>query len=505
MQEYASLVPDPGEGPFAQSRAYYAGVEEWLAGDEAAGLRHADLEEQLLGRGRELLRRLHQDHLDLLAAREERRDDVTGPEGIARTRAEKGHGRQLATVFGQVTVTRIAYRAPGSPSVHPLDAALNLPGERQSHGLRKLAAIESARGSFDDAAAAITRATGVKIGKRQAEELAQRAAADVDAFYAERRPGPAPDEHVLVLTGDGKGIVMRPEALRPATAKAAATTQGKLATRLSPGEKHGRKRMAELACVYDAAPVPRTPDDIIAPPGKADSERTRGPQAAGKWLTASVTDDIPAVIAAAFGEAGRRDPGHRRTWLALVDGNRTQIDAITAEAARRGVTVTVICDFVHVLEYAWKAAWSFFEKGDPDAEAWVAAQAVKILEGKAAQVAAGIRRRATTFGYSPAEREGADACARYLTAKKPYLDYATALAKGWPIATGVIEGACRHLVKDRMDITGARWGLDGAEAILKLRALTANGDFDRYWHYHLRKEHERVHSVRYRESVVLAA
>ena len=160
---------------------------------------------------------------------------------------------------------------------------------------------------------------------------------------------------------------------------------------------------------------------------------------------------------------------------------------------------------MHVLEYAWKAAWSFFEKGDPDAEAWVAVQAVKILQGKAAQVAAGICRRATTFGYSAAEREGADACAGYLTAKKPYLDYATALAKGWPIATGVIEGACRHLVKDRMDITGARWGLDGAEAILKLRALTANGDFDRYWHYHLRKEHERVHSVRYRESVILAA
>ena len=474
MQEYAA---EPEGGAFAQSRAYYGELEEWLSGREATELRHADLEEQLQERGRELLRRLHQDHLDLLAAREQRRSDVTGPDGMARTRAEKGHSRQLATVFGQVTVSRIAYRAPGAGNVHPLDAALNLPAEKQSHGLRKLAAIESARGSFDDAAAAITRATGVTIGKRQAEELALRAAADVDAFYAGRRPGPAPDEHVLVLTGDGKGIVMRPDALRPATAKAAASGRNKLATRLSPGEKHGRKRMAELACVYDAAPAPRTPDDIITPPGQEKKkERNRGPQAAGKWLTASVTDDIPAVIAAAFDEAERRDPGHRRPWIALADGNRTQIDAITAEATRRGVTVTVICDFVHVLEYAWKAAWSFFEKGDPDAEAWVAAQAARILQGKAAHVAAGIRRRATTFGYSAAEREGADACAGYLTAKKPYLDYATALAKGWPIATGVIEGACRHLVKDRMDITGARWGLDGAEAILKLRALISNGD-----------------------------
>ena len=347
MQEYA---PEAAGGAFAQSREYYAELEEWLSGEDAGKLRHAELEEQLQARGRELLRRLHQDHLDLLAAREQRRDDVAGADGIARTRAERGHGRPLATVFGQVTVTRIAYRAPGAGNVHPLDAALNLPGEKQSHGLRKLAAVESARGSFEDAAAAIARAAGVKTGKRQVEELARWAAADVDAFYAARRPGPAPDDRVLVLTFDGKGIVMRPDALRPATAKAAAAGQNKLATRLSPGEKHGRKRMAELACVYDAAPVPRVPGDIISAPGGEKKERIRRPKAAGKWLTASVTDDIPAVIAAAFDEAERRDPQHRRTWIALADGNRTQIDAITAEAARRGVTVTVTCDFVHVLE-----------------------------------------------------------------------------------------------------------------------------------------------------------
>ena len=217
-----------------------------------------------------------------------------------------------------------------------------------------------------------------------------------------------------MLTFDGKGIVMLPGALRPATAKAAAAAEGKLATRLSPGEKNGRKRMAELACVYDAAPVPRTPEDIISTPAqkrkkkKAQaSTKTKGkgkprePQARGKWLTASVTDDIPAVIAAAFDEAERRDPQHKRDWVVLVDGNNTQIEAVTAEAARRGVTVTIVIDFIHVLEYLWKAAWSFFDKGEPAAEEWVAAQARTILHGKAAQVAAGIRRRATTYGYSP--------------------------------------------------------------------------------------------------------
>ena len=498
----------PGaERAFAQARACYEETEAWLAGQEAAALTHAGLEDCLQARGRELLRRLFQDHLDLRAAREQRRADVTGPDGVPRTRAETGHARPLATVFGPVTVTRMAYRAPGAPNVHPADAELNLPEEKHSHGQRRLAAVESARGSHEDAAAAITRATGVRIGKRQVEELARRAAADVDRFHADRRPGPCDEDVALVLQADGKGIVMLPGALRPATAKAAAAGKNKLATRLSPGEKRGRKRMAEIAAVYDCTPVPRTPADIITPPGKdkKNNNKEPGPKAAGKWLTASVTDDIAAVIADAFNEAERRDPGHKRTWAALVDGNNAQIDAMKAEAASRGVTVTIVIDFVHVIEYCWKAAWSFFDKGDPDAEAWVAAQATKILQGKAAAVAAGIRRHATTFGYSPAEREGADACADYLTAKKPYLDYATALAKGWPIATGVIEGAARHLVKDRMDITGARWGLDGAEAILKLRALISNGDFDRYWRYHLRKEHERIHHARYRESYTLAA
>ena len=513
MQGYVAVQG----GAFAESGKCFGGLAEWMASDEAAALQHGELEAQLEVRGRELLRRLFQDRLDLTAAREERRIDVTGGDGVVRTRAERGRARPLVTRFGQVSVSRIAYRSPGRSNVHPLDAALNLPEEKHSHGLRKLAAVEAARGSMEAAGDAVTRVTGVRIGTRQLEELARRAAAHVEAFYLQRVIRPAPADHALVLTFDGKGIVMLPGALRPATAKAAAAAAGKLATRLSPGEKNGRKRMAELACVYDAVPVPRAPEDIISTPAQKRRKKKpqamkpnrkgkpREPQARGKWLTASVTDDIPAVIAAAFDEAERRDPQHERDWAVLIDGNNTQIETVTAEAASRDITITVVIDFIHVLEYAWKAAWSFFDKGEPAAEEWVADQARKILHGNSAQVAAGIRRRATTYGYSPAERAGADECARYLDNKKDYLDYATALRNGWPIATGIIEGACRHIVKDRMDITGARWGLEGAEAILKLRAVIATGDFEDYWRFHLRREHERIHHAKYRDGLVLAA
>jgi hypothetical protein len=178
------------------------------------------------------------------------------------------------------------------------------------------------------------------------------------------------------------------------------------------------------------------------------------------------------------------------------------IDQITKEARKRKVKVTIVVDFVHVMEYLWSAAWSFFSEGDRAAERWMREKALAVLGGDASTVAASIRRKATTLRLDAKQRKGADRGADYLLAKRRYLDYPTALANGWPIATGVIEGACRHLVKDRMDITGARWGLDGAEAVLKLRALISNGDFDEYWRYHQAQERQTLHESRYAQAVI---
>ena len=416
---------------------------------------------------------------------------------MPRPTAENGHSRGLTTVFGEVDVQRIAYRKRGQTNLHPADAVLNLPTEKHSHGLRQLAAIESSRGSFDGAVEAIGRATGQHLGKRQVEDLAGRAAVDFDTFYLHRQAPTGAVTDVLVISCDGKGIVMRPGALRPATAKAAASTNPKLATRLSKGEKRNRKRLAEVGAVYDATPVARSTADIL--PGNDTQRRdaTAGPSARNKWLTASVVDDAATVVAAIFDEADRRDPDHQRSWIALVDGNNHQINRIDAEAHARKVTVPIIIDFVHVLEYLWKAAWSFHREGDPAAETWVRCHAQTILGGGATRVAGALRRAATTAGLEPARRENADTCATYLTNKKAYLNYPTALNQGWPIATGIIEGACRHLIKDHTDITGARWGLHTAEAIPKLRALISNGDFDTYWDFHLTQERCRVHTPRH--------
>ena len=483
-------------GTFSRADAIYGSLVGFLSGEEAGALTHDELETRLATCGRDLLRQLFQDHLDLRAWRERRAGAVIDAAGVAHEAIERDHHRGLQTIVGAVSVTRLAYRAKGAENLHLQDASLNLPAERHSHGLRELAAIEATRGSYEEAQAAIARSTGVDLTKRQVEDLARRAAIDVEGFYDEKRRQPGTEADVLVISADGKGIVMRPDALRPATMKAARQDKHKLKTRLSKGEQRNSKRMAELAVVYDATPVPRTASDVFA--RSDDAKKAPAPVATGKWLTASVVEAAREVIAAAFDEAERRDPRHLRPRVALVDGAKHQIDAIRVE-------VTIVCDFIHVLEYLWSAAWCFFDEGDPAAEAWVADKALAVLEGKAGLTAGAIARKATALGLNGSQRKKADECARYLKNKRPYLDYPKALSAGYPIATGVIEGACRHLVRDRFDITGARWSLDGAEAMLKLRAVRANGDWGQYWHHHLAAERERVHASRYAGGVIPAA
>ena len=496
-----------GAGPvagFERSQAVFAGLVEWAAGEQALGLEHAELEARLAADGRELARQVLQDQLDLRAGREQRAGGVIGSDGTPRRSVERGHERDLHTVLGEVQVTRLAYRAAGRENLYPADAQLNLPPVRHSHGIRRLAALEAPRGSFEDAQAAITRHTGQQIGTRQLRELTLIAARDVDAFSAQAARTPPDDEDLLVLSCDAKGVVMRPDGLREPTRAQAQRTAPKLETRLSKGEKQGRKRMAEIVTVYELTPEPRTAADILPDPDTPAPSAARRPKAKNKWLKASVTDDARTVIAEVFNEADRRDPEHQRAWVALVDGNNHQIDRIRKEARKRKLKIPIVVDFIHVLEYLWSACWCFFQEGDPAAEQWVHDKARQVLDGRAGIVAAAIRRKATRLALEPNKRQAADRCADYLLAKRPYLDYPTALKNGWPIATGVIEGACRHLVKDRMDITGARWGLAGAEAILTLRALISNGDFNEYWTFHLAQEHRRVHASRYALGVIPA-
>ena len=468
--------------------------EQLLGGlmhEQTQRMTHGDVESLVQTQGCELLRRLMQGHFDQRSAQEPIGERVVGEDGLARRHRRDGCERRLETRFGEVIVTRRGYGVRGLDSVFPLDAELNLPPDKYSHGLRQVLIEEVIGGSFDEAVAHLQRSGGGRMAKRQAEEVAVRLSQDFDAYYTLpfTPPRAAGDEKkILVISADGKGIVMHPDGLREATRKAAQQQAHKQQTRLSPGEKKNRKRMATVVSVYEVDPYPRSAEQILDPERKPDGRR---PRPSNKRTWARVEADMGTVIEQGFAEAVRRDPEQKMRWVVLTDGQEELLRQVYAAAKRYKVDITVVQDFVHVLEYLWKAGHALHPEAGEQREGWVLDRAQAVLEGHAQDVAVGLRRAATRKQLSQSERTPVDKAADYIDNNQQRLRYDHALAQGLPIATGVIEGACRYLVKDRMDITGARWGLQRAEAILKLRSLKVSGDLAPYLAFHFEQEHKR--------------
>ena len=497
-----SVVEHPYDHTNDQGQEYYDDIVNFLDSKENHLMKLSDLEQELEKKGRELMRILLQEHLDKLSP-SLCEQPVCGSDGINRPKV-RPHDRKIETVFGTVSTSRAGYGNEGVASLHPLDARLNIPPERYSLELRRRVAENAAKSSFDETLEAIEKTTGGHIPKRQVEELAQRAARDFDVFYETRQYNPSNEATtgpILVITTDGKGVVMHEQDLREQTRKAAQKRKPQMETRLSKGEKKNAKRMATVAAVYTIDTFERTPQDVL-PGNSSNPNKEKSPRPEQKRVWASLEKSAEQVIESAFSEASHRDPCQEKHWVALVDGENQQLRILGRMAKKQGVDLTIIVDIIHVIEYLWKAGRAFHPKSGPELEKWVQYRLLKILEGNAGLMAGGMRRSATLKKLTDKQREPVEACATYLKNKAPYLKYARYLDLGFPIATGVIEGACRHLVKDRMDITGAKWRLTSAEAVLRLRALRSSNDFDEYWDFHEACEYERNHQNFYQDGEV---
>jgi hypothetical protein len=398
--------------PFATSRELFSAMESYLMSNDAKSLTHSELEREIEKRGRELMRSLLQAHLDTRSPGEAT-DLVRDAAGEMQSRAQL-HDRQLETIFGTVTVSRTGYGAEGKPSLHPLDGALNLPLDKYSHEVRRRVAIEAAKNAFDEGVQTLETYTGAHVPKRQFEELVDRAAQDFEGFYERRqasaRAAPSTGS-ILVLTVDGKGVVMRPEDLREATRRAAAKRKETFTARLSQGRRLHAKRMASVAAVYTIEPFVRTPEDILAPVENAPKELHR-PRPEHKRVWASLERTPEEVITAMFDEAEHRDPRHQKTWVALVDGNLTQLEILQKLAQQREISLRILVDYIHVAQYMWQAALAFYPGEAEKQDAWVGSHLLEVLRGKAGHVAGGMRRSATLQAMTATERKPVDDCAR---------------------------------------------------------------------------------------------
>ncbi len=348
----------------------------------------------------------------------------------------------------------------------PADAGLRLCEDCYSAGIRREVARLSAHDAFAPSAVTLERLTGVHVAQRQIEELARRAAADVCDSYLHKPPEAVPEDALLVLSFDAAGIVMRTEALRPCTRKLAEREphEPSFPPKLQSGRKPNGKRLAQVGAVYAIERYVRTADDILGElqslsreaEDASEAPRPRRPRPINKRVFASVARPYSTVVDEGFRDALARDPKRERRWVVLVD-----------------------------------------KPGSDGAREWVVERVRALLNGAdPSQVAAGMRRSATLPGRpGKIERRGAvDKCAKYMLGLAEYMRYGDALRAGLPIATGVIEGACRHLIRRRLGIGGARWSVEGAEAILLLRAAVLSGDFDDYWKFHEARVYAGTHA-----------
>ena len=462
-------------------------------------------EEYIRIEGLELQRLVLQGRLDVLFERERAELALKRPPAGIRKRARS---RVVETGFGTVSAKRHGLKESGKASVFPMDEQLNLPKERYSHPLRRRLAEEAVDGSFDRAVAQIERTTAGHVPKRQAQQLTVRAAQDVEAFYAERPANDArgSNEALLVMSADGCAIRMVPEGLREATRKEAEKeAQNEADTRAERGDptapariKPHQTRRVVVTAVWEQQMHTRTAQDVVANLQRASDDpekrkKARGPRPQHKRLTASVEQDLRPRVVEMFDEADRRDPEREREAIVLVDGDEHQTDVIKEQATRRGRSFTIVLDLLHAMHYLWLAAKAVrgATKKLGTVDEIVTRWAIMLLTTDPARVVATVRSTATRLQLRGAARKQLDSAADYLLKRTPFIDYASFIAQGLPIATGIIEGACRHLVRDRLDITGARWNVRVAEAVARLRAVRASGDLDDYWDFHQRKEAQR--------------
>lgn len=495
--------PASASESFLSARVYFEEIVQLLMSDEAPQS-HGDLEAAVVAQGNELLRQLLQARYDLLFERERAELARVPPPAGVEVRARVRH---LEMQVGRVAIWRHGITAPGGHTAKfPMDERLNLPPDLYSHPLRERVLDEARRGAWDEAVEHVAKRTKGRVPKRQAEELATHVVQDFEAFYAKRHL-PANDslstDALLVASCDSKGIRMRPEALRDATRKLAEAEQADAVRGDPMAAKKLRqhdKRMALVTAVWEQEPHRRKAQDIIdnlrpASDAKATkrkkSRKARAPRPQSKRLVASVEKSQPDGIAEMFEELDRRDPRRTRPVVMLIDGEENQKRAIIEEEGRRDRSLVLVLDIIHVLSYLWRAGFALCGKNAATTEVWVTRFLKKLLTGPVEAVIADIQRSVAQRGISGKQRKPIDDCIRYFTGNTPWMRYPEFLAKGYPIATGVIEGACRHLIQDRLGITGACWGLDGSEAILKLRALHTNGDWDAYWRFHRQREAAR--------------
>jgi hypothetical protein len=479
LSNRSSAVPSNATPIVQQVQQDFQTLIAYLTGPEAhsqtAYLVEVTLFRRLLALGASLL------HLFFLTRAAERPAAPTVSDGTALTY----HDQRLTTyfsVFGKLRFPRHYFTAPSQPGICPLDAALSLPDHCYSDLLREWTDYDATDGAYRETADTIARILGLDLSIAALETNVREDAQDVAAFYAQPRTASevATTGALLVVQADGKGVPM----VQPPSAEAP--------LRLGKGQKRTKKKEAIVSSLYTIAPYVRTPADVLSAllhqERRADHPIRPIPV---QKETRATLEGKAAAMQTLVQRASQRDGGHIQARIALTDGAESLQQHMTGAFP----TYTLILDIIHASEYLWDSATALLGETNPGRTTWVAAKLEEVLAGQVERVIDQLRQEVSRPSWSEAQRKAIERTIGYYERNQAYMRYDEYLAQGWPIGTGVVEGACGHLVKDRMEQAGMRWTKEGAQAMLDLRAVRINGDWDAYWLFHRQQQHQRLYGA----------
>jgi hypothetical protein len=421
---------------------------------------------------------------------------VQGPEGQTWQRLPDMHPRTYTSIFGKLLLQRTVYGSREGQKIEfvPLDNRLQLPQSNFSYVLQDWDQGLCVEQAFGQARSTVARMLGLQQSVDSLEHMNVQMAEAV-ADFREDRTCPALEEEgaIVVSSADGKGVVMR----RPADEPAPKTHRTK-------GDKASRKEMAIVGAVYTVDRFVRSPEQIVAALFGDDQgePKLQRPRPCGKQVVANLThtgaDGTVSGLEETYTwmqeEIWRRNRGFSKEMVHLCDGQESLWDARQEHLSQRNTTD--ILDILHVTPRLWQAAHVFHAEKSNAAEQCVRERSLKVLQGKVDLVVRGLREMGSKRGVKGAKKKTLEKVCNYLQNNRGRMHYDEYLAKGYPIASGVIEGACRHLVKDRMERAGMHWCRPGAQAMLNVRSIYVNDDWEAYQDYRIAREIERMYPYR---------
>jgi hypothetical protein len=417
-------------------------------------------------------------------------ETVTLPDGEECRRLSELHERRYVSIFGEFHLQRTVYgtREGQKHEFVPLDNRLLLPESVFSYVLQDWDQALCVEEAFGQVQSTIARMLELKQSVGSLEHMNQEMAEEATRYLVNRPVPPAEEEgQIIVASADGKGIVMRrdPEAEAPKA-------------HLSKGDKASQKRMATVGAVYTVDRYVRMPEQVVAALFRDEREKSKDrprPQHKRVWASLPQDDGSASGMEAVFTwldwELRLRNRGREKEAVYLCDGQETLWQAVQNKLP--DTNAVEILDLLHVTPRLWKAAHVFHAEKSQEAEKFVRQRVLRVLQGKAEGVIRGLREMATKRALTGSKKKTLREVCGYLEKNLERMRYDEYLAAGYPIASGVIEGACRHLVKDRMERAGMHWTAPGAQAMLDLRSVFVSGQWQEYQSYRIELETQRLY------------